>query len=883
MMNYATKRRRFSRYIILALTVAGTLLVSTAWVQKQDYIGGLWEDIAQAIAWCILFLPLLVFADWDLDSRGIRRAIAGTFGLLILWRLVDITDEIEALRHVPLIGADSAFQSGLQHAGTIAIGAMMFVIFFLLFDELVKSNTKLQERSAHLTNLIDNIPSACFTFDRQGTILSWNRAAEKVYGYTSDEAVGSKSSELFVTEETKQATDRLVAKIFSGKSVDGVEWHDQRKDGQLGWRTGTAFPLLRADGSVECGVSINVDVTDHRNAKEALRASEERFRRAFEEGPLGMAIMEKGHKIARANRALCKMLGYDSDELAGKSIEQVAHPEDVKRAIEMSRSVAKGEPSPEEFEKRYLTKEGKVVWGRISAAVIHDDTGKPLHGLAMVEDITRRKQAEDRLRASETRFRRLYESNIIGIAFGSIDGRLVDANDAFLRLVDYDRDDLPFRLSDITPEEHRDEDKLAIESLQACGAGTTIEKEFVSKEGRRVPALVGATRMPDSTTECIAFAIDIAEQKEAEEALRRGELRLQLVMDNVPALISYVDREMRYRYVNRGYEEWFGRPRDEMIGTHPWDNIGASAYQRTREHFDAVLAGEPRDFENEIPLGRQSSRWAQVHLIPDRGDDGQVLGFYAMIKDITEQKRAEHAAEDERNLLRKLIDIQERDRRTVAYDLHDGLLQYLVGAQMQLDSCDMKVSNPGASGEKGLDLACDYLRKALREGRRLISGLRPPIIDEAGLVAAIEHLIAEISTDGKTRIAFDHESIEDTLPPLIESTLYRIAQEALANVRRHSGSKDALLQIRRRGSTIRLDVRDWGKGFHRSDVPPTRFGLEGIEERARLFGGKAVIASAPGRGTHIHVEMPLELPISENGGVSAVLPSHVRPVESRSA
>ena len=196
-----------------------------------------------------------------------------------------------------------------------------------------------------------------------------------------------------------------------------------------------------------------------------------------------MAFVNRDNQLERVNHALCKMLGYTERELAGKTIDFVTHPDDLQRTLEMARQVFKNETPRHAFEKRYFTKDGRVVWGRLSAAVIHGDDNQPLYGLGLVEDITRRKQAESELRTSEARFRRLYESNIIGVGFSDLDGTISNANDAFLQMIGYGPQDLPICATDLTPNEFRDLDDRAIESLRTIGSVTPYEKMYTCKDG----------------------------------------------------------------------------------------------------------------------------------------------------------------------------------------------------------------------------------------------------------------------------------------------------------------------------------------------------------------------------------------------------------------
>ncbi|MFM8734900.1 MAG: sensor histidine kinase [Pirellulales bacterium] len=204
-------------------------------------------------------------------------------------------------------------------------------------------------------------------------------------------------------------------------------------------------------------------------------------------------------------------------------------------------------------------------------------------------------------------------------------------------------------------------------------------------------------------------------------------------------------------------------------------------------------------------------------------------------------------------VLRRLIEVQERERQLVSYEIHDGLAQYLAGAAMQLEAL---LHEQRDHASPLLLTALRLVRAAADESRRLIGGLRPPALDELGIVDAIESLVADARVE-IPGIEFVHDLPGDRLPPDLETTIFRVVQESLSNARKHSGARAALVRLSREGDAVRVLVRDEGRGFKPDKVPTDRFGLEGIRQRCRLAGAEPRIESAPGRGTTIEVVLPI--------------------------
>ena len=223
------------------------------------------------------------------------------------------------------------------------------------------------------------------------------------------------------------------------------------------------------------------------------------------------------------------------------------------------------------------------------------------------------------------------------------------------------------------------------------------------------------------------------------------------------------------------------------------------------------------------------------------------------VENIVTQRTAELRKSD--RLLRQLIDLQERERKLIAYDIHDGLAQQLTGALMRLQA----FGPPPAADLAKIESTCNELKKALTdclgEARRLISGLRPPILDELGIVAAVDYLIDEHRQQGGPEIELVADVRTDRFPPPLESTIFRIIQESLTNAVRYGQTEKIRVKLVET-DRLHVEIQDWGIGFDPTAATANHFGLQGIRERAKLFGGTVVIDSAPGKGTRITVDLP---------------------------
>ena len=218
---------------------------------------------------------------------------------------------------------------------------------------------------------------------------------------------------------------------------------------------------------------------------------------------------------------------------------------------------------------------------------------------------------------------------------------------------------------------------------------------------------------------------------------------------------------------------------------------------------------------------------------------GQAV-LQATVRNITAQKQAEDALHAEQRLLRELINLQEHDRQLVAYEIHDGLAQQLTAAWMKFQSIEPLRETDPAAARAMFDAALAMLHEGMAETRRLIGGLRPPVLDQSGVVAAVDFLIDEQRQRGGPEIDFAHDVQFNRLAAPLEIAIFRIVQECLTNACRYSRSEKVRVELGQADGRVVVDVRDWGVGFDPTLVQGDHFGLRSVPRE-----GKA--ARRPGR------------------------------------
>jgi PAS domain S-box-containing protein len=236
---------------------------------------------------------------------------------------------------------------------------------------------------------------AVWDIDLKAGTVSWNDTYSVLYGRPDTAHSWQFWIDRIHPEDRARTVDKFQAALGGGATSWSDEYRFRRADGEWAHIHDRAYIARDASGSAWRVIGAMQDLTERRKAEDALRESEERFRRVFEEGPLGLALVGKDYRFINANHALCQMTGYDAAELVRMSFVDITHPDDVRMDVELAARLFKREIPFYRIQKRYLKKNGEIIWINLTAAMIHGPDGEPLHGMAMIEDITEIKRTQE--------------------------------------------------------------------------------------------------------------------------------------------------------------------------------------------------------------------------------------------------------------------------------------------------------------------------------------------------------------------------------------------------------------------------------------------------------------------------------------------------------
>jgi signal transduction histidine kinase len=311
-----------------------------------------------------------------------------------------------------------------------------------------------------------------------------------------------------------------------------------------------------------------------------------------------------------------------------------------------------------------------------------------------------------------------------------------------------------------------------------------------------------------------------------------------------------------------------------VLGSHIWQVVPLEMTEEQRAEGLRELAEKGRFRAEVITYGKDGTPvWVEGITVALRGQEGEITGYVNIRRDITERKRTEEElrrlnqelAERERDLhslVRRIVAIQEEERRRVAYEVHDGFTQIAAASYRRLQTFAEHRRSESEEGREELEDVIALVGRTVEEARSVIANLRPTTLDDFGLATAIRMQAEELSAEGY-ETTYEETLGEARLPGPLESAFFRVAQEALANVRKHAHTERVRVALGRRDGSVRLEVRDWGRGFTPAEIkqgagPGERVGLSSMRERIALLGGSLEVRSEPGNGTSVVAEVPLQ-------------------------
>ncbi|MGD2135910.1 MAG: PAS domain S-box protein, partial [Gemmatimonadales bacterium] len=726
----------------------------------------------------------------------------------------------------------------------------------------------LRESEARYRSLFHDSRDAVYVTTHNGSFVDVNDAALELFGYSRSELTQINARELYADAAQREVFQREADRTGA---VRNYPVRLKRRDGTVRDCELTSTLRCAADGTILGYQGIVRDVTEQREAERALRASEERYRRLVEMSPDAIVVHKHGG-IVFANDAAASLVGASAPEaLLGANVLDFVAAQDRETVMARIRQVVtSGAGAPPE-EETFVRLDGTEVAVEVQGVPVEFEGEDAVQVVA--RDISARKKAEAEVRAAQERMTRAFSLSPDIITITDLrTGRLVEVNEAFSRISGWSRAEAVGRTTLELAVWGTDDARADwVERLQREQRVDGMEIVLYDRAGRAHTTLVSAEVLAlAGEPHLLTYVTDITNRKQQEEALIESERRFRAVFDQSVQLLGIVSLDGILEDVNATALRMIGETREAVVGRPfwetPWWTYSENVQTELRSALATAAQGETVQYEVVHYDVEGTPRVVDATITPVRDEDGTVVHLLALGHDISERKHATDALRASREQLRQLAVrlqvVREEERTTIAREIHDELGQGLTGIKMDVAWLLNRFPKTWKRVRERGHALTDLLDATIDVVRDLSSRLRPSVLDDLGLAAAVEWQASEFAR--RTSIDVELSDMQE-LPVDREraTALFRILQEALTNVTRHAAASRVQVTLSRIGREAVLDVIDNGRGLTDAEIDrPQSLGLLGMRERAVALGGEVEFRSPPDGGTHVRVRMPLPLEAS---------------------
>jgi PAS domain S-box-containing protein len=770
----------------------------------------------------------------------------------------------------------------------------------------------LRRRTEQFETLINEAPLGVYLVDGDFRIRAMNPPALRAFGNIRN-PLSRDFAEVIRILWPEAYADEIVARIRhtleTGEAQFVPEWIQARRDRGVReiyeWQI-SRIPLPEGGYGVVCYFQ---DITRQVQAREAIAESEERLRLAQKVGHSGTweSNIESGRLISSPELLELFGLGPEAASADPEPWRRIVHPEDL---VDVDKALAQAIATHSEFhvEFRIMRGDSGERWIESTAQIFYDDDGKPVRIVGISTDITKRKQAE---RANGL-LAAIVDSSDDAIVSKGLDGVITSWNKAAERMLGYGAIEAIGRhISLIIPPDRQHEETRILERLRRGERIEHFETVRRHKDGTLRDISLTISPVKDGAGKIVGaskVARDITERRQAEERERRmtaetvaATAKFRAVFEQTPVFAGIMTLDGIILDANQLCLEACGYRGEDVLGKPFWE----TGWWRKSPEVQAKIRGATVQAAQGEPYREiLTYHWADdsEHLVdfamhPIRDHEGQILFLHPTGVDITDLKRAEEKyrilaetleaevrvrtkeleqrnvevvrqSEQLRDLSSRLLQAQDEERRHIARELHDSAGQILAALGMTLGQAAQQAPRDGVLFAKSMEESQQLVQQLSQEIRTMSYLLHPPLLEETGLAGALHWYIQGLKERNGLEIALRVPEDFARLPREMELVMFRLVQECLTNIHRHSGSKSAEIRIARDEESLTLEVEDEGEGISAERLAEIQsqgsgVGIRGMRERVRHFGGHMQIESN-GRGTKILFKFPFSQSVAAN-------------------
>ncbi len=689
----------------------------------------------------------------------------------------------------------------------------------------------------------------------EGRCLRVNRKLCEFLGYSEPEML-SRTLQDITHPDDLEADLAQREKLRSGTLANySMDKRCIRKDGSVVWVKLTVAGV-RDGGKLEHFISVVEDITERRKAEEA------QFRLGTIVDSSDDAIVSKklDGVITSWNSAATRIFGFTSEEAIGRSITIIIPPNLRHEEATILGRLRRGERI-EHYETVRMTKSGRRLDVSLTISPVRDSEGHIIGASKIARDITDRKQAEQ----SRSLLAAIVDSSDDAIVSKDLDGIITSWNKSAERIFGYTTEEaIGHNITLIIPSDRHAEESDILDRLRRGERVDHFHTLRRRKDGTLLDVSLTVSPVRDSSGRIIGaskVARDITAQRRTEHELRESEQRFRVITDASPIMVWMSGTDKLCYYFNKGWLDFVGRTLEQESGNGWAENVHPEDFDRCLQTYVSNFNAR-RSFEMEYRMRHHTGqyRWILDRGVPRYAADGTFEGYLGACLDIHSQKEAAEKVRIADETVR-LMKIQDEERRRIARELHDSAGQTLTVLGLSLAQLVQRaeVIAPELAKEgKEIEGVVQQLSREIRTTSYL---LHPPLLDELGLTSALNWYVEGLAQRSGIATKLDITDNVGRLPSDMELAIFRLVQECLTNIHRHSGSKTADIRMFVESESLHVEVTDQGKGIPLERLVEIRsggsgVGIRGMQERLRQFGGTMTVESN-GFGTRVTVNIPV--------------------------